>query len=231
MSLQKLSRFAVIASMLIGSSAAAQAIDDERPPADEPAPKQKQVPSQEAGDTSEVELTGEADTAPAAAKEGVKPPISVAVSLGWGTDFESTFDYNYYGFGFGVRGGYTLGFGLYLGAQAQYFLGGSGTVANASGNEILLGVDIGYDIHVAPVIIRPALGLGAAVNPHQSDIDVDKSASVTDVDIYVAPGASVAYPIRNFFVGADLRFVDIFATDSVEAITIMAIAGMNFGKP
>jgi hypothetical protein len=231
MSLQKLLRFAVIASMLIGSSAAAQATqatDDERPPADAPAAKQKPVPSQEAGDTSAIESTGEAETAPAAAKEGGKPPFSVGVAIGWGTDFENP-DYNFYGVGFGVRGGYTLDFGLYLGAQVLYFLGGS-NAAGASRSEFLAGVDVGYDIKVAPVVIRPSLGVGAAVSFTKSDVGRLKPEKATNADIYVALGGNVVYPISNFFVGGDLRFVDIFATDSVEAVTIMAIAGMNFGK-
>jgi hypothetical protein len=216
--------------MLIGSGAAAQAVDEERPPADEAAAKQKQVPAQEAGDTSEVSITGEAPS-PAAAEKTEKPPISMAVALGWGTDFESV-DYNLYSVGFGVRGGYTLDFGLYLGGQALYFIGDSVSVAGveASGNELLLGVDVGYDIDVAPLIIRPSLGLGAALTFSKSDIGKPEAASETNANFYVAPGATAMYPISNFFIGGDLRFIDIFASDSVEGVTIMVVGGMNFGK-
>ena len=238
MNSRKLVRFAAVASLLLASSAAAQggaqAVDDERPPAEA---KTTSIPPQEAGDTSEV-LAGQQSTvaAPAAAPQEEKtPPISAAVTVGWGTDFVGNAP-NVYNLGFGVRGGYTLGFGLYVGAQAIYYLGGSNSPkeneVKYSGNEILLGVDVGYNLKVDPVIVRPSLSLGLAIRPNKGSGGMaEYDYSDTATDFYLAPGALVTYPIKNFFVGADVRFVEVLApVSSIEGVTFMAVGGLNFGK-
>jgi len=70
--------------------------------------------------------------------------------------------------GVGVRGGYTLDMGVYLGAGFDYWFGekqeqtvpGAGTIsAEAHGWDVM--GEVGYDIGVAPaIVIRPFGGLG-----------------------------------------------------------------------
>jgi hypothetical protein len=242
MNARKVTGLVIIASVLLASQVVAQeergpagqAVDDERPPADEVSLKSKKVPSQEAGDTSEVMEEGGAAAAKPAEPTPMYRPISAAVTLGWGTDFESANDLNLFGLGTGVRGGYTFDFGLYLGGQFIYYFGGSAErvagVKNES-NEILLGADVGYNIKLAPIVIRPSLGLGIALRPYKTESDQNfVKDSDTPVEFYVAPGALVTYPIGMFFVGGDARFVEVLATESIEAVTIMGVAGINFGN-
>lgn len=141
------------------------------------------------------------------------------------------------GLGFGARGGYTFPFNLYLGGTFVYHLGKSESTpaGDVSVNIMYLGLEGGYDIEAGPVVVRPYLGLG----------DVIAHASVPCVTIPGAgcigggsdsaghfgvwPGATVIYPIDNFFVGGDARFV-VVTGDNVDfnAFSIFATGGMKF---
>jgi hypothetical protein len=238
MDLRKQLRWALMSSLLFASTAAAQAgiqaSDDEKPPADEPAAK-GEIPPQEAGDTSAI-LAGKGSTKAepeAAEPKETKPPISIGIAIGWGTDFVSDAP-NIFGLGFGLNGGYTFDFGLFIGGQFEYFLGstnpGIAPDTEVSSNEMLLGVDVGYNINVKPVTIRPSLALGMTLRHTFNENGLNADTSSNNVNFYAAPGALVTFPIKNFFVGGDLRFLEITEEISVEAIRVMAVGGLNFGK-
>jgi hypothetical protein len=118
-----------------------------------------------------------------------------------------------YGLGFGGRAGYTLPGRVYVGGIVGYHIGNT---AESQGVEIknrtwYFGPEAGYDLGVGKVLVRPVLGLGLGFR-HQAVSGADgaavaanTSATETDARVYVAPGASVIYPIGNFFVGGDSR--------------------------
>jgi hypothetical protein len=159
-----------------------------------------------------------------------KRPISLGLLLGYGV-YLGDGDVNPYGVGLGVRGGYTLDMGLYLGAQFVYFLGESESAAGmeTSFNVMTLALEGGYYIGVGPVIIRPSLLLGLGITSFSmsggpiAGMDVDDSSN----DFLLGPGASVIYPIDMFFIGGDLRFDIIMADETETGMTIMVNGGVN----
>ena len=133
------------------------------------------------------------------------------------------------GVGLGARGGYTLPMNVYLGGTFVYHLGKS--EGDATANIYYLGVEGGYDIAAGPVIVRPYLGLGPAI-VHVSLPTVCIGAgfgcvggSASDTRFGFWPGVTVLYPIDNFFVGGDARFLVV--SDS-SAFSLFATGGMTF---
>ncbi len=168
-------------------------------------------------------------------------PISVGLLLGYGTDFEDA-DLNIMGFGFGLRGGYTLDIGVYVGAKFVYFLGGSveedipmvGTM-EMSYNVMMLSLEGGYDIDVEPIIIRPSLDLGLAITGYEATSPAmaglpAQTEDDTSTDFLLGLGASVLYPIEAWFVGGDLRLYMVLGEDDFgyEGFSLLANGGYTF---
>jgi Outer membrane protein beta-barrel domain len=136
------------------------------------------------------------------------------------------------GVGLGVRGGYTLPMNLYLGGTFMYHFGKSENDGFGDVSEHLyyFGVEGGYDIYAAPVIIRPYLGLGAAtatasVPSSTFDGVTIGGGSVSDTKFGVWPGVSALYPIGSAFVGADARFLIV---SDFNAFSLFATGGYQF---
>jgi len=157
---------------------------------------------------------------------------SAGVLLGYGFK-------DYVDLGFGVRGGYTLPMNLYLGGTFIYHLGKSDNIngVDISGHIMYFGVEGGYDIEAGPVIVRPYLGLGDVI----ASVDVPQvcapfvgcvgGGSESSGHFGVWPGATVLYPMDNFFVGGDARFVIVTSSDSNQdfnAFSLFATGGMKF---
>jgi hypothetical protein len=176
-----------------------------------------------------------AGTAGAAEHDGYG---SAGLLLGFGVPTSSNqADVNPAGFGLGVRGGYTLPFNLYLGGTFVYHLGGSRStpVGDYSMNVLYFGVEAGYDIEAGPVIIRPYLGLGDLIGvvsvpevclpaPFGGCFGGSDSASAFGL----WPGAAVLYPIDNFFIGGDTRFVISTDNSDFTVWSLFATGGMKF---
>lgn len=137
-----------------------------------------------------------------------------------------------YGVGFGGRAGYTLPGRVYVGGIVGYHIGNT---AEALGVETrqktwYFGPEAGYDLGVGKVILRPVLGLGLAfrnqniTGASDAQVAANVNASETDTRVYVAPGASVIYPIGNFFVGGDSRAMLMNGNNT---ITFMGTAGAH----
>jgi hypothetical protein len=137
-----------------------------------------------------------------------------------------------YGLGLGARFGYTLPRRVYVGGIAGYHFG---STAESQGVEIknktwYFGPEAGYDFGVGKVILRPVLGLGLAFRnqdvsaPGNAVAAAGAEPSETDTRVYVAPGASVVYPIGNFFVGADSR---VMLMSSNNTMTFMGALGAH----
>jgi hypothetical protein len=99
------------------------------------------------------------------------------------------------GFGIGGRGGVSL-FGFYGGLEGMYYFGGSQN--GVSDHSAMYGVDLGYNIKIANITIRPLLGIG----------NFTVSASVGDFSgsnstLYLQPGGTVLVSLGLLYVGAD----------------------------
>ena len=146
---------------------------------------------------------------------------SIGALIGFGVDLTSD-DLNPFGFGFGVNGGYTFDSGVYLGGQFLYFIGDSEDtpIGEVSENIVSLGMEAGYALHFDPVIVRPTLQMGVAWT-NESPGDADYSS------VYFAPGATVIYPINQFFVGGDARLW-LVTGDTHTALSLFATGGITF---
>jgi hypothetical protein len=152
---------------------------------------------------------------------------SVAALLGYGINFKSD-DLNPFGFGFGAAGGYTFDSGIYVGGQFLFFVGesestGEGALAvDESANIVSLGLEGGYNLRFDPVIVRPLLSMGVAwTNQTLGEAGTDISA------VYFAPGVTVIYPIKQFFVGGDTRLW-LITGDTRTGLSFLATGGITF---
>ena len=120
-----------------------------------------------------------------------------------------------YGFGVGARVGYTFRTPIYVGANFMYHQGG-----DVPGSERALypSAEVGYDIGVGPVLIRPYVGAGLLVRDAATNTGL------------VYPGATIAYYIGDtpLYVGADGRVLLPTGDDANRAVAISGTAGVNF---
>ncbi len=131
-----------------------------------------------------------------------------------------------YGVGLGAKGGYTFPNRVYVGGNLNYHFGTSQDFLDnntVSSTTWFLGPEAGYDFGVGPVILRPVVGVGMGFNTNT----VQGTLANTDdtrVRPYIAPGASVHYPIGNFFVGGDGRFMIMSDANS---LNLLGTAGVH----
>lgn len=159
---------------------------------------------------------------------------SIGLLLGWGfkTDRRG-FPSDPYGLGLGLRGGYALDFGLYLGGYFVYYLGssqkGGSSVVNVSGeshaNYIVFGAEVGYDWWVGDAILRPSLGLGPALA--LTDATTINGQTKTVGDFALHPGMSLVFPIDDWFLGGDFR-ANVVTGDGISSIALFANGGLRF---
>ncbi len=163
--------------------------------------------------------------------------IQAAILAGWGQEFVQGL--SGLGRGFGVRGGYTLGFGLYVGATVTGHLG-EGERARISGVayenrhwEYLTSLDIGYDfVAFHRWVIRLGTGVGLLLDNARTTIG---SATRSSHDLYgfiVAPRLTTFVLFGHFFVGLDAS-APLYPSALVPrlAATVYLIGGLVFPTP
>jgi hypothetical protein len=169
------------------------------------------------------------DDAPAeeADDDEVAAPLSFALLVGYGISFEEE---NPWGFGFGLRGGYNLG-NFFVGGRLVYSLGETatrtttGVLGGSSSEEVSvslweLGGEVGFDIHVGSVTLRPGLGIGFA-----NVTDGDSS----EVYAHLSPGLSILLAVGDTtFIGLDARFQAVMTELGTNGMPILATVGMAF---
>ncbi len=133
------------------------------------------------------------------------------------------------GIGTGLKAGYTFPNRIYVGGLMNYHFGKSLEYAGSeiSTRSYYLGPEAGYDVGLGKVILRPVVGLGYAFS--RESVSGNAAAQVADSTntnsrVYVAPGASVHYPIGNFFVGGDARYM-VMTGDN--ALTLFGSGGVH----
>jgi hypothetical protein len=184
---------------------------------------------------AEQEKPAAAPPKPVEKPAGSDRPWSAGLLAGWGfkTDRQSGgFGADPYGLGFGIRGGYSLDFHLYVGLFYTYFIGSSETGGAArvntptrttSANYMQFGAEVGYDWWVGPIILRPSLLVGGALG--LTNVTTGKVHSVGDM--IFGPGFTVVHPWDQFFIGGDGRFL-LASGDGVSAVLLAATFGMRF---
>lgn len=138
-------------------------------------------------------------------------PSTFGILLGYALDFE-TLPYHPYGFAVGVRGGYTLDVGVYLGVKLIYYGGGMENTVHQ--NAITADVEIGYDIDADVIVVRPSIDLG---------LEARKEF------FHFAPGASIIVPFKDsYFVGFDTRYLLVFDSDPIQGISFIGSLGVRY---
>lgn len=153
-----------------------------------------------------VSVTAAADPAFTANKP------QVGIDLGYGIYAgDENGDVNPYGLGFGVRGGYTLDFGLYVGAAFHYYLGFTEKVElpgiatfEVSGNIYKFGAELGYDVGLGPqFVLRPKLGIGYGTLAVSSS---GAGQSDSEGALAITPGLQALYSLGQAFLSADVGY-------------------------
>jgi hypothetical protein len=139
-------------------------------------------------------------------------------------------------FGNGFKDGYNLGIGarvgitlpvapVYLGGTFIYHIGKTDPTAfgDVTRRLFYFGAEGGYDSGLGPLVIRPYLGLGYA-SPNESH----PGGSSSNSKFAIWPGVTALVALAGFFVGADARYVIITDSDSFNAFSLFATAGLMF---
>jgi hypothetical protein len=166
--------------------------------------------------------------------------LEIGAKIGVGTSPTSDLNYNPLGFGLGARAGVDF-FNIYAGVQFMYYLGGSEGGTSSFGSITTkthawqYGIDVGYNINVSILTIRPQIGFGnttlsTSTTGQSAPLDVTaKFGGGTDNDFYLEPGVTALVGLGIWFVGADANLLWVPALDgSQAAFTIHGQVGFKF---
>jgi hypothetical protein len=153
------------------------------------------------------------------------------VSSGSNSSSSGNLDINPLGFGVGGRAGVSF-FNVYAGLSAMYYFGGGKDVptvpgmppAHESGTSVLYGAEVGYDIRLPGITVRPQVGVG------KYTLNVDGSAQVcvgalgcamytgssTWDNVYIEPGITAKASFGTWLVGADANVFWLPGSDKVD---------------
>jgi hypothetical protein len=173
---------------------------------------------------------------PVVSAKGPEKPFSAGLLIDYGTDFGE--DPNPWGFGFGLRGGYSLD-RMYFGIRFLYQLGSSIDVVGSGLNTIEISYNLwefslegGYDFPLQDKLtLRPSLLLGVANLISSSDDIVfgGEAVSGSDLKLLISPGASILYDLTpEIFIGADLRLPLVIGGGSIVGLVLYANGGIHF---
>jgi len=157
-------------------------------------------------------------------REGQGKRWSVAPLLGYGTGRLN--------FGMGARAGYTFETPVYVGATFMYHFGDDGFasgqgVSESSRSFYYPAAEVGYDVGIGPVLVRPYAGAGILFN-RTSITTNGVSDSVTNSELMIYPGVTAQYilPKTPVFVGGDMRAV-LPIEGEAASFSLFATAGLK----
>ena len=166
-------------------------------------------------------------------------PFSASAHLHWGSGINILDDTSpsAFGFGLGLRGGYTLSFGLYIGALFDYYIGTTetlidtrtepDTVFDAQFRSAHLAMEVGYDFKIlSTLLLRPYIGFGYLDTGASSQLPVLDYNSVA-----FSPGLSLDFNItESAFVTGNVHL--LLPTELLEfsekSLTIAVGGGVRF---
>jgi hypothetical protein len=170
-------------------------------------------------------------TAPARAEPKTANSLQLGLGLRYGIEMNEG-DFNPWGLGLGVQGGYTLPNAVYLGGLFEYFFGDSQELGDikVKGNLWQLMAEAGYDIGLTPLfVLRPKVGAGIASTSLSTEgcptgvTCADDSYS----DFALAPGVTAMLFLPGFGLSLDARYDLVFA-ESETAKALILTAGIGF---
>ncbi|HKO90799.1 MAG TPA: hypothetical protein VJU61_06600 [Polyangiaceae bacterium] len=154
-----------------------------------------------------------------------------------------------YGFGLGVRAGYTFSFKLYLGARVAhhfgrdgwevYYAGQGGSISDGIhtiGNEggvitdsqqtTQFGTEVGFDFVAGPIVIRPYLADGLLVHMDEECFPGSCESFNTN-ELFLGIGASVFGVVGPLLIGLDSTFIAPLDEPSLNAGLFSLIVGFQ----
>lgn len=158
---------------------------------------------------------------PAAADPATTNSIQLGLGFRYGFEMNEG-DFNPWGIGLGLNGGYTLPNAVYLGGNFEYFFGDSvGDDTNGvSGNLWQLTAEGGYDVGLGPIfVLRPKLGAGIA-DMHEKVCSEGLCANGNQSKFALLPGATFILMPPGFRLSADLRYEFVFADGTPKALLL-----------
>ena len=200
-------------------------VTDARTERDAEPPREPEAKATSTGVTSAHAPTTDAP-ATEDAEHATPKPISVAPVLGYASSSLKL--------GMGARGGYTFENRLYVGAAFVFHLGtsdesdGPGGKVGSSARFLYTGAEVGYELPVGPVVIRPYGGVGLILSMVTLS-QGDQSQSDSSTSLAFWPGCTVTYaiPRSSFYVGGDTKLV-IATKGGDPSFGLFATGGMRF---
>lgn len=148
-------------------------------------------------------------------------------------------DTNLYGPGIGVRGGFTLSPGVYLGADFDYFFGHSvdaGGPAGSGSSRVnvydFMG-EVGYDFWAhGNGILRPKLGIGVGIAKASGCAQVNGIGGgcvvSSESGLALAPGLQYIHFFDTLFLTLEARYQTV-SIDGPDPSAVVLGAGLGFG--
>jgi hypothetical protein len=163
--------------------------------------------------------------------------VDVAAKVGGGTSPIAGLP-NPLGFGVGARAGASLA-GFYAGISFMYYVGESEGVSTDGGGpgptpekyflkSILYGIEVGYDLALALITLRPQLGVGSFTLIPSDSNDIFGQPNST-VYVYLEPGVTGLLSFGQWIVGADANALFLPGWSSAHpAFTAHGQVGIKF---
>jgi hypothetical protein len=155
--------------------------------------------------------------------------IRIALGFRYGFSLEEG-DFNPWGTGLGIAGGYTLPNAIYIGGDFDYFFGDK--IENGgfkqTGNIWQVMAEGGYDLGLGGnFVVRPKVGVGTAGLKSELCAPPLPCVSGSETDLAVAPGATFLVLTSKVSLALDLRYDLIFADPKTIKALILS-AGVGF---
>lgn len=159
--------------------------------------------------------------------------VSAAAILGYTSTIDRPDDQvDPMGLALGARAGVVLPASpFYIGGLFLYHTGrevdvsldsesGSTVRDDADSNSYMLGAELGYQLGLGPLQIRPNVGLGYYA-ADLDDIDEDSANAV-----YLSPGVNVMLSL-GLLVGAEIRYNTVFHGDVEDSVSVLGSVGFS----
>lgn len=153
--------------------------------------------------------------------------VQLGLGFRYGFDFEEG-DFNPWGSGLGLSGGFTMPNAVYLGGNFDYFFGDKINVGGLEqkSNIWQLMAEGGYDFGLGYyVVIRPKAGFGFASVRSESCLSGAGCTSDAPVKLAFAPGANFILMTSKFSLSFDFRYDLVFADKTLNGLIFSAGVG------
>jgi hypothetical protein len=162
-----------------------------------------------------------------AAEPATANSIQLGLGFRYGIEMNEG-DFNPWGVGLGVDGGYTLpALPIYVGGTFEYFFGDSqgDDDAGMKGNAWHLMAEGGYDIGLGDsFVLRPKLGAGLGTLRTEL-CAAGNCASDSQTNLALAPGVKAILLLPKVRLSVDARYALIFADETGKALILSAGIG------